>query len=57
VTTSPVTHEFSGGRGGNISDKKSTVKIKRRFFSLKLDMKVWRVMISEIHSDNDPEER
>src|SRR4029077_14462795 len=57
VTTSPVAHQFPGGAGGNISGPKPTVKSKRRLLALKLDMKMWRIMISEIHSVDDPEKR
>jgi hypothetical protein len=47
MTTSPLTYQFPGCPGGNTSSKKLTVKIERRLLALKLDMKVWRIMISE----------
>lgn len=57
VTTSPITHQFPRCPGGNGSGKKLAVKIERGLLALKFYMKMWRIMISEIHSDNDPEER
>jgi hypothetical protein len=57
VTTSPVTHQFSRRPGGNTSRKKPTVKVKRGLLALKLDVKMWWIMISEIHSNDDSEER
>ena len=55
--TSPVTHQFPGCAGGNRSGKKLAVKSERALLTLKFYMEMWRIMISEIHSDNDPEER
>ena len=55
VTTSPVSYEFPCCPGGNTSSKKLAVKIERRLLTLKLDMEVWRVMIPEIHPNNNPE--
>jgi len=57
MTTSPITYQFPGCPGGNISGAKPTVKSERRLLALKLDMKMWRIMISEIHSDDDAEKR
>ena len=57
VTTGPVTYKFPGRSGGNISRMKSTIKGERRSLAPKLDMKMRRIMIAEIHSDNDSEER
>jgi hypothetical protein len=57
MTTSPVTYKFPSCPGRNISSDKLAVKIERCLFTLKFDVKMWRVMISEIHSDDDPEER
>jgi hypothetical protein len=56
VTMGPVTHQLPGCPGGNVSSEKLTFKIKRGLLPLKLDMEMWRMMISEIHPDNDPEE-
>ena len=56
MTTRPVTHQLSRRRRGNVAGPKPTVKRKRRLLALKLDVKMWRIMISEIHSDDDPEE-
>jgi len=57
MTTSPVVHQFPGGPGGNISRTKPTVKSERCLLALKLDVKVRRIVICEIHSDDDSEER
>jgi len=57
MPTSPVAHQFPGRPGGNISRVKPPVKRERCLFALKLDVKMWRIMISEIHSDDDPEKR
>jgi hypothetical protein len=54
---SPVAHEFPGRPGRNVSSKKSTFKIKRGLLALKLNREMWRIVISEKHSDNNPEER
>ena len=51
VTTSPVTvPEESFG-------KKLVVKSERRLLTLKLDVEMWRIMISEISPGDDPEKR
>jgi hypothetical protein len=57
MTTSPVTHQFPSRPGRNISRTKPTVKSERRLLSLKFNVEMWRIMISEIHSDDDPEKR
>jgi len=57
MPTSPVAHQFPGRPGGNISRVKLPVKRERCLLALKLDVKMWRIMISEIHSDDDPEKR
>ena len=57
MTTCPVAHQLPSGSGGNISRTKSTVKSERRLLSLKFNVEMWRIMISEIHSDDDPEKR
>lgn len=35
--------------------KQLPVKIESRFFSLKLDMKVWRIVVAEVHSNDNAE--
>ena len=55
VTTSPVTNQFPCCPGRNKSSNKFAVKIERALLSLKLDVEVWRIMISKIHPDNNPE--
>ncbi len=57
MTTSPITHQFPSRPGRNISIHKLTVKIESRLLALKLDMEMRRIVISEIHSDNDSEKR
>jgi hypothetical protein len=56
VTTRPLTHQFPGRCGGNSSRKKLTAKIECGSLTLKLDMEVWRIVIPEIHPDNDSKE-
>ena len=57
MTTSPVPHQLPGSPGGNISRTEPTVKSKRRLLALEFNVEVWRIMVSEIHSDDDSEER
>jgi len=57
MTTSPITHQFPSRPGRNTSIHKLTVKIESRLLALKLDMEMRRIVISEIHSDNDSEKR
>ena len=47
MTTSPVAHQLPGGSGGDISRTKPTVKRERGLLALKVDVKMWRIMISE----------
>jgi hypothetical protein len=57
VTTHPIAHQFPGCCGRNIPRTKLAVKSERCLLALKFNVKVWRIMISEIHSDDDSEER
>jgi len=37
-----------------LPERSLAIKIERALLALILDMKVWRIMIPEIHPDNDP---
>jgi hypothetical protein len=54
VTPSPVPHQFPSRSGGNRSSKELAIKIESRLLALKLDMKMGRIMISEILSEMIP---
>jgi len=56
MMTSPVTHQFPGRPGGNAPSNELAVKIERRLLTPKLDMEMWRIVVSEIHPNNDPKE-
>jgi hypothetical protein len=50
-----IAHQFAGCSRGNVSGMKLPVKSERCLFTLKLNVEVWWIVISEIHSDDDPE--
>lgn len=49
-------NQFSRCSRGNTTGDKFAVKIERGPLSPKLDVEVWRVMISEVRPDDNPEE-